>query len=339
MISTYKYSQLFTVIFIIVLSTSCTGQNKTDLLTSQLNSAFKYLDNSQIPSSITRAIKQDRKRNIWFASWEGIIQYNGQSFTNLTAELSSSHFFSVLEDRKGNMWFGSLGSGVYRYDGKSFQNFTTNEGLVNNRVTNIYEDKKGNIWLATEGGASCYDGKSFRNFTTKEGLAHNDINTIIEDDTGRFWFGTRGDACFYNGKTFTTITNNQGISFENVRHMMKDKEGGIWLGGNDGLWRYDGIEFNQVTAQFVGYVYEDRRGNVWTSSESARAQGWAISRYDQQSLAKGKTTAIEIIADQAGMFFGILEATDGSIWFGSLNGAYRYDGHTFSDFKANQGQK
>ncbi|MFC0316957.1 MULTISPECIES: two-component regulator propeller domain-containing protein [Olivibacter] len=27
-----------------------------------------------------------------------------------------------------------------------------------------------------------------------------------------------------------------------------------------------------------------------------------------------------------GMIFGILEANDGSIWFGTLNGVYRYDG-------------
>lgn len=32
------------------------------------------------------------------------------------------------------------------------------------------------------------------------------------------------------------------------------------------------------------------------------------------------------------MLFGILEATDGRIWFGS-GGAYRYDGKSITDFK------
>ena len=36
--------------------------------------------------------------------------------------------------------------------------------------------------------------------------------------------------------------------------------------------------------------------------------------------------------------FGILEASDGSIWFGSFDGVYRYDskqavGNTITDFK------
>ena len=30
----------------------------------------------------------------------------------------------------------------------------------------------------------------------------------------------------------------------------------------------------------------------------------------------------------------ILEANDGSIWFGYASGIYRYDGKTFTDFKS-----
>lgn len=36
------------------------------------------------------------------------------------------------------------------------------------------------------------------------------------------------------------------------------------------------------------------------------------------------------------MIFGILEAYDGSIWFGTLNGVYRYDGMTLNDFKGKE---
>ena len=322
----------------IVLWISCKGQNKTDLPKDNINSESKNVNITNSPKSITRTIKQDRNGNIWFASWEGIIQYNGNSFTNITSNISLSRFFSVLEDRKGNFWFGSLGSGVYYYDGKSFQNFTTKDGLANNRVTYIYEDKKGNIWFGTEGGASCYNGKSFRNFTTRDGLPDNDVNSIIEDKTGNFWFGTRGDACFYDGKAFTKFTNKDGIAFKNVRHIIEDKNGAIWLGGNDGLWRYDGITFTNFTQKFVGYIYEDTKGNIWTSSESANIQGWALSRYDGMSLTNEKATVTEIKAEQ-GMFFGILEDSDGSIWFGTLNGVYRYDGNTFRDFKDNEVQK
>jgi hypothetical protein len=42
---------------------------------------------------------------------------------------------------------------------------------------------------------------------------------------------------------------------------------------------------------------------------------------------------------QSGMLLGILEANDGSIWFGSGGGVYRYDGNTITDFKDKEVQK
>ena len=39
-----------------------------------------------------------------------------------------------MQDKKGNLWFGTTGEGVYQYDGKSFTNFTTKDGLNSNMV-------------------------------------------------------------------------------------------------------------------------------------------------------------------------------------------------------------
>lgn len=51
---------------------------------------------------------------------------------------------------------------MWRYDGKSFTNFTTKDGLVNDSVFSALEDKAGNLWFGTRGvGLSRYDGKSF----------------------------------------------------------------------------------------------------------------------------------------------------------------------------------
>ncbi|MVM37755.1 hypothetical protein GO730_09395 [Spirosoma sp. HMF3257] len=48
-------------------------------------------------------------------------------------------------------------------------------------------------------------------------------------------------------------------------------------------------------------------------------------------MSHKKPTVTEIA--QSLNLFGILEATDGSIWFGAFDGVYRYDGHTITDFK------
>lgn len=347
-----KYAYAYALFLMFVFNTSCEAQNKTSLPEGKTKSETKDMITSHGPNRITRNIIQDKKGNIWMAAFDGVFRYDGKLFTNMTSKVTSARFFSVLEDKKGNFWFASVGSGVYYYDGVSFRNFTTKDGLANDRVTHIYEDKTGNIWFGTENGASRYDGKSFQNFKMKEvppvtqndsihvsvyqnplpetHWMHNDVNAILEDKTGKLWFGTRGYASVYDGKTFTTITNKDGKPFANVRSIIKDKKGNIWLGGYDGLWRYDGHTFTNFTRKFVGYIYEDKKGNIWTSSESADGQGWALSRYDGNSVTK---------ITEKPMIFGLLEDDKGNIWFGSMDGVYRYDGNTITDFKSKEGQK
>jgi ligand-binding sensor domain-containing protein len=79
--------------------------------------------------------------------------------------LGSNEFQNVhysLQDRAGNLWFGTTGEGVYRYDGKSFSNFTTKDGLSHNSVFCILVDRVGNLWFGSRNnGLTRYDGKSF----------------------------------------------------------------------------------------------------------------------------------------------------------------------------------
>lgn len=39
------------------------------------------------------------------------------------------------------------------------------------------------------------------------------------------------------------------------------------------------------------------------------------------------------------MIFGILADNKGDIWFGALDGVYRYDGNTITSFNGKEGQK
>ena len=340
-----KYAHTCTLFLMLIFCTSCKGENKTYLPNNSIRTPLKDITIFHGPKWITRNIIQDKKGNIWIAAFDGVFRYDGKSFTNITSKVSSAHFFSVLEDTKGNLWFGSIGSGVYCYDGKSFRNFTMKDGLPHNDITCIYEDKTGNIWFGTAGGASRYDGKLFRNFTTREGLPSNDINSIIEDKTGKFWFGTRGYACVYDGKRFSVLKHD-GKSFTNVRTIIEDKKGNVWLGGSDGLWRYNGNTPTNFTEKVVGYIYEDKKGDIWISSDKSNSQvvtlssyngkflsnqTWALSRYSGKSLSDKKPTVTEITSEK-GMTFGILEANDGSIWFGASDGVYRYDGNNIIGF-------
>lgn len=66
--------------------------------------------------------------------------------------LASSSVLTSLKDSKGNLWFGTLGGGVSRYDGRSFQTFNATHGLANNIVMTVLEDRKGDLWVRTNIG-------------------------------------------------------------------------------------------------------------------------------------------------------------------------------------------
>jgi len=341
-----KYAHVYTLFLVFVFHTSF-GQNQTNPPQNNFReehngfseSQLKELATSKVPMSQVRNVKQDRNGNILIAAaWGGVFRYDGKSFTNLTSSKIGLHrFWDVLEDRRGNLWFASTDSGVYNYNGKTFQHFTTREGLANNAVMCIYEDRAGIIWFAA-GGLTRYDGKSFQNFTTKDGLPHNGVRAIIEDKTGKLWIGTEDGLCFYDGKTFTVLKNKDGKFFKNIWSIIEDKKGSIWFGDVDGLWRYDGRTFTKVSQRGAYGIIEDKKGNIWTTGVGDLGGGdSALSRYDQMSLGNKTPTVTEIMSGPP--FLGLLEANDGSIWFGSVGGVYRYDGKTITDFKSAAGQQ
>jgi ligand-binding sensor domain-containing protein len=293
----------------------------------------------------------------------------GTSFTNITSKISlpGLWFPDVLEDRNGNLWliawdFSTKPSkpGVYRYNSQEgLQHFTTKEGLANDTVNSIFEDKAGNIWFGTNGGASRYDGKSFQNFTTKEGLPGNNVGSILEDKTGKLWI-VAGGLCFYDGKTFTvpspfrikddigfgisSITEDSkgNILFGSFKVTRKERisPGGVIYYGGIGLWRYDGSTITKVSERGASAIIEDKKGNIWTAGKlELNGKVWALSRFDQKSLYDKKPAVTEIMLGGQVMWVfanpGILEADDGSIWFGgfgSIHGVYRYDRTTITVF-------
>ncbi len=81
------------------------------------------------------AMLEDKAGNLWFGCQSdamfnggkgGVWCYDGNSFTLLTTKDGLSHncVFTIVEDKTGNIWFGTRNTGLCRYDGKTFTNFT-----------------------------------------------------------------------------------------------------------------------------------------------------------------------------------------------------------------------
>src|SRR5262249_22135417 len=91
-----------------------------------------------------------------------------QSFTPDDGLVNGGGFSTHRAD--GNLWIATE-SGVSRFDGANFVNFTTADGLADNRVATIISTPDGAIWFGTSnGGISRYDPASFAHFNVADGL-------------------------------------------------------------------------------------------------------------------------------------------------------------------------
>ena len=293
----------------------------------------KYFSNytavQGLANNSVHSITEDKTGNLWFGTnGGGLSRYDGNSFMNYTTlqGLASNIVLSITEDKRGNLWFGTSGglscygdnceaiaSAENRKDKKnvkkSFTNYTTAQGLVDNFVMCITEDKTGNLWFGTSEGVSLFDGKSFTNYTTAQGLSNNVVRCIAEDNSGDIWFGTYGGGALrYNGnrveetgsqnrkteklvKSFTNYTTTQGLANNKVISILVDRAGNLWFGTNGGgVSRYNGKSFtNFTTAEGLAHntvlsITEDKMGNIWFGTD-----GGGISRFDGRTFTNYTT--------------------------------------------------
>ncbi|WP_158638272.1 sensor histidine kinase [Panacibacter ginsenosidivorans] len=80
--------------------------------------------------------------------------YNYQHY-DLTNGLSGLTVYSMVQDNDGYLWFGTE-TGLSRFDGIHFKNFTTADGLTDNEVLKLYVDSKNRIWIISFTNSVCY---------------------------------------------------------------------------------------------------------------------------------------------------------------------------------------
>ncbi len=80
--------------------------------------------------------------------------YNYQQY-DLKDGLSGLTVYSIVQDKDGFLWFGTE-TGLSRFDGTNFKNFTTANGLPDNEVLKLFVDSKNRIWILPFAHSICY---------------------------------------------------------------------------------------------------------------------------------------------------------------------------------------
>jgi ligand-binding sensor domain-containing protein len=213
----------------------------------------------------------DRAGNIWTSTNQAVFRFDGTVISDFKLPIVKEEIKSygitagkaslALEDRKGNLWFKTDGSGAFKFDGKSFTQFSKKDGLCSNNVTAILEDKEGNIWFACmqsfqpemtgDGGVCRYNGSSFTKFPEVKGLSENDIYTIYETRDGDLWIGaTKVGAYRYDGNTFTLFDKTDRMHLTRhfgLQSIFEARDGTLWFGFSGGLFRFNGQSFFNIS--------------------------------------------------------------------------------------------
>lgn len=125
------------------------------------------------------------------------IDYRFRNYT-INNGLSQSSATTIVQDDINALWIGTQ-DGLNRYDGKSFEIFTSDdtEGLESEYILCSHKDLAGNLWFGTSKGLTKYDLSSerFKTFTTKNGTSSH-IEDIAEDEKGNLWISTAEAGVF-----------------------------------------------------------------------------------------------------------------------------------------------
>ncbi len=219
----------------------------------------------------------DKKGSLWVGTWGGVSKYDGKTFSTfsipnpdiklLPYQSMANWVTEIIEDQQGNIWFARDGYGVCKYDGKSFTNYTKNDGLASNGVQVIQEDKQGNLWFGSRvaeqdrpnnneriggGGLTKFDGRAFTQFQTIKGITQNDTYAISVDSKGNIWVGANKLGVYlYDGKIFTLFRKTNRADLMpfgyGIQCILEDKKGNMWLGLSGGLFRQRGDSIINVS--------------------------------------------------------------------------------------------
>lgn len=137
--------------------------------------------------------------------WKNWTAIEPDSIARIQPGLLSDTVKAIMVAKNGDPWFGTqygvsmhIGPShmdYYLRNAYSWRSYTTEIGMVDNKVQTLAEDSTGAIWIGTSGGVSKLipADTTWTNFMIDSGLVSNDVRDIAIDPNGKsFWFATAG---------------------------------------------------------------------------------------------------------------------------------------------------
>ncbi len=168
------------------------------------------------------------------------------------------------------------------------------------------------------------------------------ISSIFEDSQGRFWFGSQKEGvCLSIGNELRYFTTEDGLSDNQIRAIQEDQAGVVWFETGNGLSTFDADGFDIRTSKerkpaiFPGAkAWPLSTEGLWFHGDDATHRGFdgqGVYRYDGKTLSYlDLPVPDEVDAQNPFLVTNIAKGKDGTVWFATYPGVYRYDGESFT---------
>jgi ligand-binding sensor domain-containing protein/signal transduction histidine kinase len=200
----------------------------------------------------------DRAGKLWIGTWtNGLYRYDRQGDRiqyTVSEGLLSNHITWLLESQDGSIWIGAKGAipqpgikqissgGISRFSKSRISNFTVEDGLLSEFISDALIDNDDYLWLATDKGViKCVyqDSLILSNLTKADGLISNFATALFLDSHGNLWIGTDKGASRYDGANCQNISLEAYLRFGNIENFFQDSQGSLWFTSTStGIFRY-----------------------------------------------------------------------------------------------------
>lgn len=305
--------------------------------------------------------------------WVSFAQAQRFAFINysLAEGLPQSQVSAIVEDQDGYLWVGTLG-GLARFNGSSFVNFSSENGLLNNRITSL-QYMNNELWIGHEGGVSRAKNGKFTSWSFTSENKNTNVSQILYFEN-QLVVATNGCGLFtlqkdklvkvsglkndqerirdlevFNHKLY--IATKEGVFYTSDLRQFFEKNpagavinaSGFTLANNEmfvtsfdeGIFKLD-AESNKLSLWAKAHDEMAPRSSIFTKNK----QLWSYSR--QGILIHYSGTNYKVLDESKGLPINaisfLFEDQNGSIWIGTEGkGLLRFPGEQFNYFKIQNG--
>lgn len=171
---------------------------------------------------------------------DGLLRMIRYNVADRSATVYERYFDRFLATRDGIVW--TIDGSVSRFDGQTWQDYTTSDGLTGGSYRSLLEARDGSIWLGGA-GLNHFDTQTNRWSIVIPRLQDKcdsaacgeyepgAVYSLLQTRDGSIWAGTTQGVIRYDGVS----TETWGLSNTSVKVLLEARDGTVWAGTDNGI--------------------------------------------------------------------------------------------------------